>query len=62
EVIYNELVASTRKNKTGYVKICFCSKRAAYNGLKYFWVDICCINKATYKELARAITSIFCWY
>jgi hypothetical protein len=39
EVTYNELVASTGKDKIGYDKIRFCSERAAADGLKYFWVD-----------------------
>jgi hypothetical protein len=39
EVTYIELVAGTSKDKTGYDKICFCSKRAAADSLEYFWVD-----------------------
>jgi hypothetical protein len=62
EVTYDELIALTKKDKTGYVKIRFCSERAAHDGLEYFWVDTCCINKATHEELARAITSMFRWY
>jgi hypothetical protein len=39
EVTYNELVASTGKDKTGYAKIRFCVDRAAEDGLEYSWVD-----------------------
>jgi hypothetical protein len=62
EVTYNELVAGTGKDKTGYDKIRFCGRRAAADGLQYFWVDTCCIDKSTSHELSTAINSMFCWY
>jgi hypothetical protein len=62
EVTYNELVAGTGKEKTGYAKIRFCSERAAADGLEYCWVDTCCINKSTSDELSTAINSMFRWY
>ncbi|KAH8704321.1 kinesin light chain 1 [Phaeosphaeriaceae sp. PMI808] len=62
EVTYNELVAGTGKDKTGYAKIHFCSERAAADGLEYFWVDTCCIDKSTSDELSTAINSMFRWY
>jgi hypothetical protein len=62
EVTYNELVAGIRKDKAGYEKIRFCSERAAADGLTYFWVDTCCIDKSTSDELSAAINSMFRWY
>ncbi|KAF2627622.1 kinesin light chain 1 [Macroventuria anomochaeta] len=62
EVTYNELVAGTGKHKTGYDKIHFCGERAAADGLEYFWVDTCCIDKSTSDELSTAINSMFRWY
>jgi hypothetical protein len=62
EVTYNELVAGIRKDKVGYEKIRFCGERAAADGLTYFWVDTCCINKSTSDELGAAINSMFRWY
>jgi hypothetical protein len=62
EVTYHELVAGTGKNKTGYEKIRFCGDRATQDGLEYFWVDTCCINKSTSDELSAAINSMFRWY
>jgi len=62
EVTYNELVAGTGKDKTGYAKIRFCSERAAADGLQYCWVDTCCIDKSTSDELGTAINSMFRWY
>lgn len=62
EVTYNELVAGTGKDKTGYEKIRFCSGQAAADGLEYFWVDTCCIDKSNSVELSTAINSMFRWY
>ncbi|KAF1981870.1 HET-domain-containing protein [Aulographum hederae CBS 113979] len=50
------------KRKRGYAKIRFCGERAAQDGLQYFWVDTCCINKSTIQELQTAINSMFRWY
>lgn len=62
EVTYNELVAGAGRDKTGFDKIRFCGERAAADGLQYFWVDTCCINKSTSDELSTAINSMFYWY
>jgi hypothetical protein len=62
EVTYNELVAGTGKDKIGYDKIRFCGGRVAADGLDYFWVDTCCIDKSTSHELSTAINSMFRWY
>ena len=62
EVIYDELVAGTGKNKAGYDKIRFCGERAAADNLQYFWVDTCCIDRSAMQELQTAINSMFRWY
>jgi hypothetical protein len=48
--------------KGGYQKIFFCATQARRDGLDYFWVDTCCIDKANNAELSEAINSMFCWY
>jgi hypothetical protein len=62
EVTYNELLAGTGAEKDGYTKIRFCGERAAKDGLEYFWVDTCCIDKSGSDELSTAINSMFRWY
>ncbi|KAF2827165.1 HET-domain-containing protein [Ophiobolus disseminans] len=62
EVTYKELLKGTGILKSGYAKLRFCSKRAAADGLEYFWVDTCCIDKSTSHELSTAINSMFHWY
>jgi hypothetical protein len=59
EVTYQDLISSSRKIKSGYEKIKFCREQATRHGLKYFWVDTCCINKSDPAELLEAINSIF---
>ena len=62
EVTFKDLVECTSKGKTGYDKIQFCAQQAARDGLQYFWVDTCCIDKSSSAELAEAINSMFHWY
>ncbi|KAF2831485.1 kinesin light chain 1 [Ophiobolus disseminans] len=62
EITYKELLAGTGINKSGYAKLRFCGDRARADGLQYFWVDTCCIDKATSVELSTAINSMFRWY
>ncbi|RYN35548.1 hypothetical protein AA0114_g11715 [Alternaria tenuissima] len=50
------------QSKEGYRKIRFCAQQAKRDGLDYFWVDTCCIDKANNTELSRAINSMFRWY
>jgi hypothetical protein len=40
----------------------FCGEQAAKDGLQYFWVDTCCIDKSDPAELSKAINSMFRWY
>jgi len=62
EVTFKDLVEGTGKSKTGYNKIRFCGQQAAIDGLQFFWVDTCCIDKSSSAELSEAINSMFRWY
>lgn len=62
EVKLTDLLNNRAKDKDGYRKIEFCRKQAARDGLRYFWVDSCCINQDSIPELTRAINSMFRWY
>jgi hypothetical protein len=62
EVTYDELVRGAGREKSGYDKIRFCGKQAAVDGLEYFWIDTCCIDKSASHELSTAINSMFRWY
>ena len=62
EVTFDDLQNKTGTNKTGYAKLWFCANQAEKDGLEYFWIDTCCINKANHVELSKTITSMFRWY
>jgi hypothetical protein len=62
EVTFDDLNNNTGSSKDGYEKLKFCAKQAEQDGLRYFWVDTCCINKADAAELQHAINSMFRWY
>lgn len=62
EVSFQDIEAGTGKSKAGYHKIQFCAEQATADGLRYFWVDTCCIDKKNAVELSEAINSMFRWY
>lgn len=53
---------TTRHNKAGMAKIELTCVQARTEGIKYAWVDTCCINKESSAELSEAINSMFKWY
>ncbi|KAH8661592.1 hypothetical protein BGZ60DRAFT_491655 [Tricladium varicosporioides] len=62
EVTFDDIVNGTGEVKPGYEKIRFCREQARQDGLLYFWIDTCCINKRNDAELSRSINSMFHWY
>ncbi|KAH8659280.1 vegetative incompatibility protein HET-E-1 [Tricladium varicosporioides] len=62
EVTYRDLMDGIGESKAGYGKIRLCGEWAKRDGLRYFWVDTCCIDKSNSVELQEAINSMFRWY
>ncbi|KAH8797812.1 hypothetical protein F5884DRAFT_146537 [Xylogone sp. PMI_703] len=62
EVTFDDMTNGIGKDKPGYKKIWFCREQARQDGLLYFWIDTCCINKNNKAELSQAINSMFRWY
>jgi len=62
EVTFQDLEKGIESSKSGLKKILFCAAQAQKDGLKYFWVDSCCIDKSSSAELQEAINSMFRWY
>jgi hypothetical protein len=62
EVTFKDMIEGEGKSKSGYHKLNFCSKQAAKDGLDFFWVDTCCIDKTSSAELTEAINSMYKWY
>jgi hypothetical protein len=62
EVTFKDMMEGDGKSKAGFDKIRFCGEQARCNGLQYFWVDTCCIDKSNGTELQGSINSMFRWY
>jgi len=62
EVTFEDMKNSMGNNKAGFKKIQFCAEQAVRDGLRYIWVDTCCIDKSNHVELNEAIISMFRWY
>jgi hypothetical protein len=62
EVTFQDMNGSDANWKAGYSKIEHCGKQAASDGLDYFWVDTCYIDKSSSAELLEAINSMYRWY
>ncbi|KAJ4315012.1 hypothetical protein N0V94_006178 [Neodidymelliopsis sp. IMI 364377] len=62
EYNFQDVVRGTGEERRGYQKVQFCGQQAKRDGLQYFWVDTCCIDKSSSAELTEAINSMFRWY
>jgi len=62
EVVFRDVADNVGQDKLGYNKISFCGDQAWRDGLRYFWIDSCCIDKTNSTELQEAINSMFRWY
>ncbi|KAL2075931.1 hypothetical protein VTL71DRAFT_874 [Oculimacula yallundae] len=62
EVSFSDMLNGSGTMKAGYRKIGLCGEQARRDGLEYFWVDTCCIDKSSSAELSEAINSMFQWY
>ena len=49
-------------NKSGFEKIRATCRQALTDGLRYSWVDTCCIDKSLDSKLSKAINSMYRWY
>ncbi|KAF5639486.1 beta transducin [Fusarium tjaetaba] len=61
EVSFKDMMRGTT-NKVGMKKVEGCCRQAKKDNLKYAWIDTCCIDKESSKELDEAINSMFQWY
>ncbi|KIW88799.1 uncharacterized protein Z519_10283 [Cladophialophora bantiana CBS 173.52] len=59
EVTFEDIRGGGGRGKSGYNKINFFAQQANKDGLEYFWVDACCIDKSNPAELQEAIKSMF---
>ena len=50
------------KAGAGRTKLDGCCTQAKKDGYKYIWIDTCCIDQHSERELGEAINSMFRWY
>ncbi len=62
EVSLQMLEDPDSKRLAGYTKIRSFCELALSEGLKYAWVDTCCIDKTSSADLSEAINSMYEWY
>ncbi|KAK4160895.1 hypothetical protein QBC43DRAFT_303488 [Cladorrhinum sp. PSN259] len=57
-----EGISHSQAKKSGWSKLDRCCRQAREDGLRYAWIDTCCIDKTNQVELSEAINSMFKWY
>lgn len=62
EVSFSDMQKDGHQAKKGFEKIRMTCKLAADAGIRYAWVDTCCIDKSSSAELTEAINSMYRWY
>ncbi|KAI3336604.1 heterokaryon incompatibility protein-domain-containing protein [Xylariaceae sp. AK1471] len=62
EVSYQCFFDPNARTTDGYAKIGATCDMALRFGLRYVWVDSCCIDKSSSSEFSEAINSMFRWY
>ncbi|KAL6150010.1 hypothetical protein ACJQWK_02937 [Exserohilum turcicum] len=63
EILIEDILnGNYKKKEEGYQKLRFCAEQAAQDGLQYFWIDTCCIDRWNNSERSKAINSMFQWY
>ncbi|KAH8750877.1 heterokaryon incompatibility protein-domain-containing protein [Hyaloscypha finlandica] len=62
EVTFQHISSSEWHGMCGATKIKYASSRCKEEGLRYIWIDTCCIDKSSSAELSEAINSMYGWY
>lgn len=64
EITFKDMECGSARylEKKGYRKIEMTCRLAAAEGLRYAWIDTCCIDKSSSAELTESINSMFRWY
>ncbi|KAK3393921.1 hypothetical protein B0H63DRAFT_555214 [Podospora didyma] len=64
ELSFRDMMAVDKDHSVGErtAKLEGCCAQAQKDGIKYVWIDTCCIDKTNAVELGEAINSMFRWY
>ncbi|KAK7440038.1 hypothetical protein VKT23_017289 [Stygiomarasmius scandens] len=64
EVIHEEFAQPREEisSKLGYQKIQSACRQARQDGLRYIWIDTCCIEQTNHGDVSANITSMYAYY
>lgn len=62
EVIFDDFQYNTATRKPAWKKVWNACQRTKKDGLRYIWIDSCCIDKRNAAELDESINSMFAYY
>lgn len=62
EIDFETFMSKHHRSGLGWKKIEDCCALAKCQGIKWAWVDSCCIDKRSSAELTEAINSMWSWY
>lgn len=62
EITYQDYANDACRHFKGFAKVMKTLEIAEASGIRYAWVDTCCIDKRSSAELTEAINSMYSWY
>ncbi|KAK7440037.1 hypothetical protein VKT23_017288 [Stygiomarasmius scandens] len=64
EVVHNEFIHLQEETKktSGYLKIEAACEQACEDGIRYIWIDTCCIKQGNHADVKTNITSMYAYY
>ena len=62
EASFQDFERGLEHTREGFSKIEQCCQMSLYHGIKWTWIDTCCIDKKSSAELTEAINSMYNWY
>ncbi|KAI1456324.1 HET-domain-containing protein [Annulohypoxylon moriforme] len=65
EILFQDIESNDHtllEKKLGLYKLTQCCKQAESDGLKYVWIDSCCVNRSDSTELQEVINSMYRYY
>ncbi|EXJ56892.1 hypothetical protein A1O7_07236 [Cladophialophora yegresii CBS 114405] len=62
EILFPDIQSRNSERTSNHIKFWGSLQQAKSDGLKYIWIDTCCIDKQSTAELSEAINSMYRWY
>lgn len=64
EVMLHEVKNASRKDKSGWMKVEGFANfiKSSFPHIELLWIDTCCVNQDSDREVSEAVNSMFRWY